>query len=84
MSAALRTDALVDGFALLEEIPAGRTMVAYHSTATADISRGVLVLACLGLIALFVGGLAFSSKKEVDSIPLWKLETLLQLHRSGR
>ncbi len=59
-------------------------MVAYHSSATPDISRGALVLACLGLIALFVGGLAFSSKKEVDGIPLWKLETLLQLHRSGR
>jgi hypothetical protein len=84
MSAAVRTDALVDRLALLEESKAGRTMVAYHSTATADISRGALVLACLGLIALFVGGLAFSSKREADSIPLWKLETLLQLHRSGR
>ncbi len=84
MSAAVRTDASVDRLALLKEVPAGRTMVAYHSTATADISRGALVLACLGLIALFVGGLAFSSKREVDSIPLWKLETLLQLHRSGR
>lgn len=84
MSAAARTDALVDRLALLEESKAGRTMVAYHSTATADISRGALVLACLGLIALFVGGLAFSSKREADSIPLWKLETLLQLHRSGR
>ena len=84
MSAAVRTDALVDRLALLEEMPAGRTMVAYHSTTTADISREALVLACLGLIALFVGGLAFSSKREADSIPLWKLETLLQLHRSGR
>lgn len=84
MSAAVRTDALVDRLALLEESKAGRTMVPYHSTATADISRGALVLACLGLIALFVGGLAFSSKREADSIPLWKLETLLQLHRSGR
>ena len=84
MSAAVRTDALVDRLALLEESKAGRMMVAYHSTATADISRGALVLACLGLIALFVGGLAFSSKREADSIPLWKLETLLQLHRSGR
>ena len=84
MSAAVRTDALVDRLALLEESKAGRMMVAYHSTATADISRGALVLACLGLIALFVGGLAFSSKREADSIPLWKLETLLLLHRSGR
>ena len=84
MSAAVRTDASVDRLALLKEMPAGRPIVAYHSTATADISRGALVLACLGLIALFVGGLAFSSKREVDSIPLWKLETLLQLHRSGR
>lgn len=84
MSAAVRTDALVDRLAFLEESPVGGSMVAYHSSATPDISRGALVLACLGLIALFVGGLAFSSKKEVDGIPLWKLETLLQLHRSGR
>lgn len=83
--AAVRTDALMDRLALLENMSADRTMIAHHRAASADVSRGSLILACVGLIALFVGGLAFSTRKgEVDSIPLWKLETLLQLHRSGR
>jgi len=83
--AAMRTDALMDRLALLENMSAERTVVANHRSASADVSRGSLILACVGLIALFVGGLAFSSRKgEVESIPLWKLETLLQLHRSGR
>lgn len=83
--AAMRTDALMDRLALLEEISADRTIVANHRSASADVSRGSLILACVGLIALFVGGLAFSSRKgEVESIPLWKFETLLLLHRSGR
>ena len=85
MSAAVRAEAMVDRLALAEELPVERTMVARHTSASADIARGSLVLACLGLIALFVGGLAFSSRKgDVDSIPVWKLETLLQLHRAGR
>lgn len=84
MGAAARTDALMDRLTLPEVVPVGPSQVAYHSTATADISRGALVLACMGLIALFVLGLAFSNKREADSIPLWKLETLLQLHRAGR
>ena len=83
--AAMRTNALMDRLALLENMSAERTVVANHRSASADVSRGSLILACVGLIALFVGGLAFSSRKgEVESIPLWKLETLLQLHRSGR
>lgn len=83
--AAVRTDALMERLALLENMSADRTMIAHHRIASADVSRGSLILACIGLIALFVGGLAFSSRKgEVESIPLWKLETLLQLHRSGR
>ncbi len=83
--AAVRTDALMDRLALLEDISAERTIIAHHRTASADVSRGFLILACVGLIALFMGGLAFSSRKgEVESIPLWKLDTLLQLHRSGR
>lgn len=83
--AAVRTDALMDRLAILENMSADRTMIAHHRAASADVSRGSLILACVGLIALFVGGLAFSTRKgEVDSIPLWKLETLLQLHRSGR
>lgn len=83
--AAMRADAMAEQLALMENMPAKPMMVAYHTSASADVSRGSLILACLGLIALFIGGLAFSTKKgEVDSIPLWKLETLLQLHRSGR
>jgi hypothetical protein len=83
--AAVRTDALMDRLALLEDMSAERTIIAHHRTASADVSRGFLILACVGLIALFMGGLAFSSRKgEVESIPLWKLDTLLQLHRSGR
>ncbi|HPV84492.1 MAG TPA: hypothetical protein PK866_15235 [Nitrospira sp.] len=83
--AAVRTDALMERLALLENMSADRTIIAHHRAASADISRGSLILACIGLIALFVGGLAFSSRKgEVESIPLWKLETLLHLHRSGR
>jgi hypothetical protein len=83
--AAVRTDALMDRLALLENMSADRTVIAHHRTASADVSRGFLMLACVGLIALFMGGLAFSSRKgEEESIPLWKLETLLQLHRSGR
>ena len=83
--AAVRTDALMDRLALLENMSADRTVIAHHRTASADVSRGFLILACVGLIALFMGGLAFSSRKgEEKSIPLWKLETLLQLHRSGR
>ncbi len=83
--AAVRTDALMNRLALLEDMSAEQTIVVNHRSASADVSRGSLILACVGLIALFVGGLAFSSRKgEVESIPLWKLETLLQLHRSGR
>lgn len=83
--AAMRTDALMDRLALLEDMSAERTIIAHHRAASADVSRGSLILACVGLIALFVGGLAFSSRKgDTESIPLWKLETLLQLHRSGR
>ncbi len=83
--AAMRTDALMDRLALLEDMSAERTVIAHHRAASADVSRGSLILACVGLIALFVGGLAFSSRKgDTESIPLWKLETLLQLHRSGR
>jgi hypothetical protein len=83
--AAVRTDALMDRLALLEDMSTERRIIAHHRSASADVSRGSLILACVGLIALFVGGLAFSSRKgEVQSIPLWKLETLLQLHRSGR
>ena len=83
--AAVRTDALMDRLALLEDMSTERRIIAHHRSASADVSRGALILACVGLIALFVGGLAFSSRKgEVQSIPLWKLETLLQLHRSGR
>lgn len=83
--AAIRTDALMDRLARLEEMSSERTMIAHHRPASADVSRGSLIVACVGLIALFVGGLAFSSRKgDVESIPLWKLETLLHLHRSGR
>lgn len=83
--AAVRTDALMDRLARLEEMSQERTMVSYHRNATADVSRGLLILACVGLIALFVGGLAFSTRKdEMQSIPIWKLDTLLHLHRSGR
>lgn len=83
--ASIRTDASTERLALLEEMPSERSLVAYHRTATADVSRGSLILACLALITLFIGGLAFGSKKsDVESIPIWKLETLLQLHRSSR
>lgn len=83
--AALRTDASTEQLALLAEMPSERSPVAYHTTASADVSRGSLILACLALITLFIGGLAFGTRKsDVESIPIWKLETLLQLHRSGR
>lgn len=83
--AALRTDTLLERLALLEELPHERSLVAYHTTASADVSRGSLILACLALITLFIGGLAFGTRKsDIESIPLWKLETLLQLHRSTR
>ena len=83
--AALRADALMEDVALVEEMPAERSVVSYHTTASADVSRGSLILACLILITLFVGGLAFSARQsDVESIPIWKLETLLQLHRSSR
>lgn len=83
--AAVRTDALMERLARLEEMSKERTTVAHHRNASADVSRGLLILACVGLIALFAGGLAFSSRKsEVEGIPLWKLDTLLHLHRSGR
>ncbi|MGZ8384250.1 MAG: hypothetical protein ACXWWE_09595 [Nitrospira sp.] len=83
--AAVRSNALMERLALLEEMPSERSVIAYHTSASADVSRGSLILACLGLIALFVGGLAFGARKsDVESIPMWKLETLLQLHRSSR
>ncbi|MCC2640115.1 MAG: hypothetical protein K0S45_528 [Nitrospira sp.] len=86
--AALRTDALTERLALLESLPSERTervVMAHHSRLSPDISRGFLMLACVGLIALFVGGLALVSRKgEVETIPVWKMETLLQLHRSAR
>lgn len=86
--AAVRTDAMTERLALLESIPsegAERIVLAHHSTLSPDISRGFLMLACVGLIALFVGGLTLVSRKgEVESIPVWKMETLLQLHRSAR
>jgi hypothetical protein len=83
--AALRTDTLLERLALLEELPRERSLVAYHTTASADVSRESLILACLALITLFIGGLAFGTRKsDVESIPVWKLETLLQLHRSTR
>ena len=83
--AAVRSNALIDRLALLEEMPIERSMVTYHTSASADISRESLILACLALIALFIGGLAFGTRKsDVETIPIWKLETLLQLHRSGR
>ena len=83
--AAVRSNALMERLALLEEMPSERSVVTYHTSASADVSRGSLILACLGLIALFVGGLAFGTRKsDVESIPIWKLETLLQLHRSSR
>ncbi|MDP9131758.1 MAG: hypothetical protein M3M98_01325 [Nitrospirota bacterium] len=82
--AAVRTEAIME-LALLEDMPGEPSVAAHHSSATADISRGSLILACLGLISLFVGGLAFGNRKsDVESIPIWKLETLLQLQRSGR
>jgi hypothetical protein len=75
----------MERLARLEEMPTERSLVTYHTAASADVSREFLILACVALITLFIGGLAFSSRKsEVESIPLWKLETLLQLHRSGR
>ena len=83
--AAVRTDAMTEQLALLENIPSERIVMAYHRSASADVSRGYLTLACLGLIALFIGGLALSSRKgEVETIPVWKMETLLQLQRSSR
>jgi hypothetical protein len=83
--AAVRSNAVMDRLALSEEMPIERSMVAYHTHASADVSRESLILACLALIALFVGGLAFSTRRsDVESIPIWKLETLLQLHRSSR
>ena len=76
---------MMERLAGLEERPAERVVAARHTTASADVSRGSLILACLALIMLFVGGLAFGARKsDVESIPIWKLETLLQLHRSGR
>ena len=81
----MRTDALMGRLAVLEEMPVERGPVAYHTAASADVSRGSLILACLALITLFVGGLAFGAKRgEVESIPVWKLETILQLQRSVR
>lgn len=83
--ASVRTDALMDRLAQLEQMSTERVMVAHHRNASADVSRGWLMMACVGLIALFVGGLAFSTRKgEAENIPLWKLDTLLYLHRSGR
>lgn len=86
--AAIRTDAMTERLALSESIPSERTeriVMAHHSTLSPDISRGFLMLACVGLIALFVGGLTLVSRKgEVETIPVWKMETLLQLHRSAR
>lgn len=83
--AALRTDTLLERLALLEELPREGSLVAYHTTSSADVSRGSLMLACVALITLFIGGLAFGTRRsDVESIPLWKLETLLQLHRSSR
>ena len=83
--AAVRSNAVMDRLASSEQMPIERSMVAYHTHASADVSRESLILACLALIALFVGGLAFSTRRsDVESIPIWKLETLLQLHRSGR
>ncbi|MBS0168953.1 MAG: hypothetical protein JSR62_01255 [Nitrospira sp.] len=83
--ASVRTDALMERLARLEQMSQERVIVAHHRHASADVSRGWLMMACVGLIALFVGGLAFSTRKgETDNIPLWKLDTLLYLHRSGR
>lgn len=75
----------MEAMASMESKPVEAMVVARHSTASPDVPRGFLILACMGLIILFIGGLALSSRKgEVDSIPLWKLETLLHLHRSAR
>ncbi|GMV49671.1 hypothetical protein FBQ96_14175 [Nitrospirales bacterium NOB] len=83
--AALRSEGTMEAMASMESKPVEAMVVARHSTASPDVPRGFLILACMGLIILFIGGLALSSRKgEVDSIPLWKLETLLHLHRSAR
>ena len=83
--AALRTDALSEQMAFVEETPIGRSLVASHTSSSADVSREFLILACLALVTLFVGSLAFRTRKsDVETIPIWKLETLLQLHRAVR
>jgi hypothetical protein len=84
--AAVRTDArTMTQPASPKIMPDEPVLYAHHMMASPDVSRGFLMLACVGLIALFVGGLALGSRKgEVDSIPVWKMETLLQLHRAAR
>lgn len=83
--AAVRANALMEQLTPTEEVAPAQIVVAHHTIASADISRGSLILACMGLIILFVGGLAFGTKKsDVETIPVWKMETILQLHRSGR
>lgn len=83
--AAVRTDAMMERQTSPERMPGESIQFAHRAIASPDVSRGFLMLACVGLIALFVGGLAFGSRKgEVDSIPVWKMETLLRLHRAAR
>lgn len=83
--AALRANALMEQLTPTAQVPQAQIVVAHHTSASADISRGSLILACMGLIILFVGGLAFGTRKsDVETIPVWKMETILQLHRSGR
>ncbi|MBX3234935.1 MAG: hypothetical protein KF814_02180 [Nitrospiraceae bacterium] len=84
--AAIRSNALqerLDRLAMFDaEAIEGRPAVA-HTRITPDIHYGYLMAACLGLIALFVGALSLVRRRaEDDAMPMWKVETLLRLHRS--
>ncbi len=85
--AAIRSNALeerLDRLAMLDAAAGGETPAVAHSQVTPQIHYGFLMVACLGLIALFVGALSLVRRRaEDDAMPMWKVETLLRLHRSA-
>jgi hypothetical protein len=85
--AAIRSNALqerLERLAMLEAGPEEMTLPVAHGRIAPEIEYGYLVLACLALVALFVGALSSLMRRpEEDAMPMWKVEALLRLHRSA-
>jgi hypothetical protein len=85
--AAIRSNALqerLERLAMLEAGPEEALPATVHSRIAPEIEYAYLFAACMALVALFVGALSFVTRRpEEDAMPMWKVETLLRLHRSA-